>query len=293
MGSDLDDKSTYSFPNFQTVEEYQQFVGKKVTYFPYNNGSNIKFVNFLGNNKRTFEILKIKKGLKQDWKEILRTDWKIKDVMTNQKYEIVIYSGDYSILKEHYNNMFWEDEVRIMDLPIFNCLGDFSMSLTKVEKPENPDIQYGDIKTITDSITKYSYEDNFLDIVLFGEPEGISFVLKNKSQHTLKILWDEASFVDVDGSTSKIMHNGVKFSERENAQPPSTIIRGANLLETIIPTRNVYWDDTNKDWKAKSIYPVHPFDGTKQTILMLPIQIKGVTNEYLFIFETNFNFIKE
>ena len=44
MGSDIDDKSTYSFPNFQTVEEYQQFVGKKVTYFPYNNGSNSKFV---------------------------------------------------------------------------------------------------------------------------------------------------------------------------------------------------------------------------------------------------------
>ena len=146
------------------------------------------------------------------------------------------------------------------------------------------------IEVITDSLNKYSYCDNFIDIVIFGDNSEFKFHIKNNTQHTLKVLWEDASFVDIDGSTSKIMHNGVKYSERENAQPPSTIIKGASLDEVAIPTRNVYYSDNLKKWSVNSMYPDKPSNKTKQVMLMLPIQIKGVTNEYLFIFDINYKF---
>ena len=86
------------------------------------------------------------------------------------------------------------------------------------------------------------------------------------------------------------MHNGVKFSERENAQSPSSIVRGASLDDVAIPTRNVYYSESLKDWEVRPMYSEIPSNKTKQVILMLPIQIKGVTNEYLFIFDINYEF---
>lgn len=171
-----------------------------------------------------------------------------------------------------------------------DLFGSYETSLIKVEKPENPEIQYGEIKVITDSLNKYTYSDNFIDIVIFCYNSEFRFNMKNNTQHTLKVLWDDASFVDIDGLTSKIMHNGVKYSERENVQAPSTIIRGASLDEVAIPTRNVYYSETFNKWEVRPMYSKKPSNKTKQVILMLPIQIKGVTNEYLFIFDIKYEF---
>lgn len=167
----------------------------------------------------------------------------------------------------------------------------FLANLTKVEKPDNPEIQYGEIKVVTDSLTKYGYEDNYIDIHFFIRSHDISFDLYNNSPHSLRLLWDEASYVDTYGSTSKIMHNGIKYSEREKAQSPSTIIRGACLSDVAIPTCNVYYSDVLKEWNIWPMYPTTPTDKLYNICLMLPIQIKGVTNEYLFVFEIRYDYL--
>ena len=59
----------------------------------------------------------------------------------------------------------------------------------------------------------------------------------------MKLIWNEAAFVGLDGSTSKIMHVGVKYSEREGDQPATTIIRGAKIDDIAVPTYNVYYDE--------------------------------------------------
>lgn len=166
--------------------------------------------------------------------------------------------------------------------------GRFLAELTKVEKPSNPSVRYGKTTTVTnndDKVTRFSYVDNFIDILIFTTLDQFNFVLKNVSNSSLKVVWNEAVFVDVDGSTSKIMHSGIKYSQREADQPASTIIAGAKLDDLAAPTSKIYYSESLKKWTSYSLYSNAKIKETNQTIkLMLPIQVKDVVNEYIFEF---------
>lgn len=178
--------------------------------------------------------------------------------------------------------------------------GSYKTALLKVEKPENVLNRYSETKTIRDNnIDKYSYNDSIIDIVIFGASEEFNFMLKNVSNHSLKIIWNEAAFVGLDGSSSKIMHTGTKFSEREGYQPITTIIRGAKLEDLATPTSNVYYDKgvtigystIGNGWKKYSMLPEKYIGKEAGEIrLMLPIQVKDVINEYTFIFKVYYTY---
>ena len=178
--------------------------------------------------------------------------------------------------------------------------GSYKTALLKVEKPENASNRYGETKTIQDDgIDKYSYNDSIIDIVIFGTSKQFNFVLKNVSNHSLKIIWNEAAFVGLDGSSSKIMHVGTKFSEREGDQPATTIIKGAKLEDLATPTSNVYYDEgitigyerIGNGWKKHSMFP-EKYTGKEagEIRLMLPIQVKDVVNEYTFVFKVYYTY---
>lgn len=178
--------------------------------------------------------------------------------------------------------------------------GSYKTALVKVEKPEDATNRYGETKVIQDAgVDKYSYNDSIIDITIFGTKEQFSFVLKNISNHSLKIVWNEAAFVGLDGSTSKIMHVGTKYSQRESDQPATVVIKGAKIDDVATPTANVYYDEGIKigystigsGWKTKSMLPKY-YKGKDagEIRLMLPIQVKDVVNEYTFIFKVYYTY---
>lgn len=178
--------------------------------------------------------------------------------------------------------------------------GHYTTALVKVEKPEDSSNRYSDPQTVTDGgVEKYSFNDSIINILIFSTSEQFNFVLKNVSQHSLKIIWNEAAFVGLDGSTSKIMHSGVKYSEREGDQPATTVIRGAKIDDLACPTANVYYDNgitigystIGNGWKTRSMLPKEYLGKTAGEIrLMLPIQIKDVINEYTFVFKVYYKY---
>lgn len=285
----------YRIPNYYAIESYRKYVNHVLTYVPIENEHNKKMIKMLGESPQQFIIEKIKRGKIQKNLKVIRTDWYIRKYIKSiggvgELIEIQVYSGDMNALEASYKDL-WEDEARIYDLPLYNFY-DYEMSLSKVEKPENSEVQYGEISSITDSISKYQYEDNIIDILLYTSSSGISFYLKNKTQHSLKILWDDASFVDIDGTTSKIIHKGIKYINREESQPPTTIIRGATLDDVAIPTRYIFYYEPLNMWITDMNLPKVPISGMQVT-LMLPIQVKGITNEYFFVFDaSNMSFRK-
>ncbi len=164
--------------------------------------------------------------------------------------------------------------------------GRYYSLLSEVEKPADDSIRYGETKTITEEgITKFSYSDNVIEILIYGGYKEFDFIIKNVSDKSIKVVWNEAVFVGMDGTTSKIMHNGIKYSEREGDQPASVIIRGAKLEDMVVPTANVYYESGYfSGWKTRSMFPIERGQ-TGKISLMLPIQIKETINEYLFIFD--------
>lgn len=167
--------------------------------------------------------------------------------------------------------------------------GEYVSSLVQVEKPEDSSDRYGNVQTIEDKgLTKYSFSDELIGIIIFNNGKEFVFNLTNKSQNSIKVVWDDAVFVNIDGASSRVMHSGIKYSQKEAPQPSSTIVRGSSLEDVACPIENVRYSSSLKEWVTDSMYPKYPSSDIKQVSFMLPIQIKEVVNEYLFIFDVKY-----
>lgn len=62
----------------------------------------------------------------------------------------------------------------------------------------------------------------------------IEFSLHNKLQVPLKLIWDDMS-ISFDGNTSRVMHKGTKFVDRNILQPNTNIPSQGYVNETIAP----------------------------------------------------------
>lgn len=180
-----------------------------------------------------------------------------------------------------------------------NYVADYSIGLKTGESPANAKQQFGETKVVNfqDGTTnKYRYEDDYINIVWYVGAKQFNFDLTNKSGHTLKINWDDISYVDYKGQTGRVMHSGVKYTERNNSQPASTVPKGANLSDLLLPTENVYYVSGQYGrWREKYLIPCVYSDAAtrdaqasayigKTLTIMMPIMIENVQNDYTFTF---------
>lgn len=117
--------------------------------------------------------------------------------------------------------------------------------------------------------------------------KGINVQIRNLSDKSIKVLWDDVSFIDIDNSVQKIMHQGVKYTNRGESMSPTSIPAGTLLEDTIIPTDIVSWSSITNDWVNSGIvnqYNAGQYHQEKIGI-MLPIEHNGETKEYLFRFK--------
>lgn len=189
---------------------------------------------------------------------------------------------------------------------IFNndTSGEYVSHLLKVEKPNNPAITYGETTNIIspEGVSQYHYKDNIIDLIIYTDDYSFKICLENVSDASIKIIWDDAVFVNYDGNIEKVMHKGVKYVDRNESQKPTTIIRHTKWDDVIIPTNLIYYSTkkyeflatplSDSGWYASSIYPsrtvgiMNPNIGQMQ--LMIPIQIKDVINEYILTFDVKY-----
>ena len=182
---------------------------------------------------------------------------------------------------------------------VTSYMASYSVGLSSVESPADAKKQFGETKVVTfkdGEVDKYRYEDDFIEIVWYVGLKKFNFELKNKSTHTMKINWDDISYVDINGKTRRVMHAGVKYIERNNSQPATSIPKGASLSDILLPTDNVILSSgLYGDWIESNLIPSYystseamangaeSYVGKKMTILM-PIMIENVQNDYTFVF---------
>lgn len=180
-----------------------------------------------------------------------------------------------------------------------NYVASYSVGLTAVESPADAKQQFGETKVVTfdeGGINKYRYEDDYIDIVWYVGSKQFNFTLKNKSGHTLKINWDDVSYVDVKGQVGRVMHAGVKYTERNSSQPATTVPKNASISDLLLPTENVYYvSGQYGGWRESYLVPCvfktpEAFNAEapslvgKTMTIMMPIMIENVQNDYTFTF---------
>ena len=193
----------------------------------------------------------------------------------------------------------------------------YDVGLSSVESPSDAKKPYGntDIVKYTDRNPsegkdgqiqdKYKYTDRYIDITWWYSTTQFEFELKNISGYTLKINWDNVTYMDYTGNISRIMHKGVRYIDREQSQGSISIPKDGRLNDIIVPTSNVYFDKglgiySPAAWRQTAIIPCYyknkkemehdiknrTWIGKKVKILF-PIEIEGKCNDYNFEFTVN------
>jgi len=186
----------------------------------------------------------------------------------------------------------------------------YDLSLISVEKPVKAKEKYGE-PTIgeirKDKISKYYFEDGMVRIEWRPTSLDIAFLLNNKLDDSINIIWDEAKFFDEEGYAHGVIHSGISYDERYHSRPPAAIAKKGSLKDFIYPadylqkaenytsksrTRAGEWDKrpilpaqiraTADELKAKT----EPLVG-KTLQVLLPLQVENVRYDYLFTFKIN------
>lgn len=179
----------------------------------------------------------------------------------------------------------------------------YQIPLVSVERPEDAADRYGAVKIETvdeGGVTKYGFSDDLVSIVWNAGETQFDFVLSNKTDHSIKIIWDEAAFIDRDGTTSRVMHTGVKYVDRNNSQPPTVVPRGGTVTDVIVPTDRVYYSSSEYGggWNIAPMLPItaQSEESMQMTVdelkgktiqILLPLGIEDVVNEYIFVFRVD------
>ncbi|MGH7391531.1 MAG: hypothetical protein ACREM3_19030, partial [Candidatus Rokuibacteriota bacterium] len=187
----------------------------------------------------------------------------------------------------------------------------YTISLSQVERPAKAKERYGEQKITQiqeEGALKYYFEDEMVRILWFPTSTNVAFVLNNKTDHSIRIVWNDAAFVDASGISHRVMHEGVKYADRNNPQPPSVIVRRGSVKDFILPTTNVHWVEGYYSrytsipgrWSHMPLLPNSQVGGDPEKLrstaqglvgktyqVLLPLQIEDVVNDYIFTFKVD------
>lgn len=135
------------------------------------------------------------------------------------------------------------------------------------------------------------FGDDLIEIHFVPAEKQIGFTIRNKSAGPAKIDWNSAAFVDIAGASHKVMHDGVKFTDRANMQAPTVIPPGASVRDFVYPSDYVsYVSGRYGGWTELAMFPDAPKANAYKGFsfgVFLPIEIDGKVKNYNFVFRIN------
>lgn len=167
----------------------------------------------------------------------------------------------------------------------------YKFRLSEVKAPDRTIVDF----EITDTMT-YSYKDDIISVMWSPGLYDMAFRLENLSNQTIKLNWDEVTYIDENKESHKIMHTGIKYIDCEKPQTASMIIGGGHIDDIIAPCDNIHY--AYGKWEKRALFPVKTrndktgdfLENTrhligKTTQVYLPLYIGGNRSEYIFSFE--------
>ena len=123
-----------------------------------------------------------------------------------------------------------------------------------------------------------SFEDD--QVALSGkiDPPALAVRVRNKTLSSAKLLWDEASLVDLDGTSRRIIRAGIDFNDRQRPQMPTIIAAESEALMPFLPAEWVDYVEPVKKWRRMTLVPKEQTidaSGVKLAAGMTPEQLKA------------------
>jgi hypothetical protein len=141
--------------------------------------------------------------------------------------------------------------------------------LESVRRPAETQVRWGDY-TISESADGVTYEDELLTLVVVRSDAGFVLSFDNKTEHSLRVLWSETTYVNYDGLAS-----GVSAGGTTTIVPAGATVVGVARVNLVEERGGIFPDLEPATLKSAPGMEIQ---------LIVPIQVQGVTNEYTLVF---------
>ncbi|MDO8137817.1 MAG: hypothetical protein Q6354_09265 [Candidatus Brocadiales bacterium] len=134
-----------------------------------------------------------------------------------------------------------------------------------------------------------NFEDDTLFITFAPDSEKINLLIRNKSDSPIKIMWDEAAYVDKAGISHRVIGKGTRYEDKERPQTPTMVAPNSSVAEWVMPSDNIY--HTFFRWKVSPMFPelitvsdISLWDRTTFRFI-LPVEVHGQHKHHEFEFQ--------
>jgi hypothetical protein len=165
---------------------------------------------------------------------------------------------------------------------------------------------YGEQKieaVLEEGVSKFYFENEMMRIKWFPKPDDVVFVINNKLDRPIRIIWNEAKLIDEKGVTHRLIHSGIGYEERNDPQQPTVVAAKGPLEDFVHPAdyfqREKLSSKQQGYWKRAPFMPTQikgtaeelrtkaePFVG-KTFQVILALQVDDVRNDYVCTFKIN------
>jgi hypothetical protein len=191
-----------------------------------------------------------------------------------------------------------EEQARLRTLEP-SYVAHYEVALIEVRRSPSAQARFGDMKIAPDPAKGFLIaEDQLMRIIWAGPDDQLGFNLLNKSGSPVRILWDDAAYVDITGQSRRVIHSGVKLADRNSPQAPSVIPSKGRLNDIVYPSDHVSYYG---NWSQRPMFPclregyactdperrlVAAHTGLDYRVL-LPVEVGKETYPYTFVFKVN------
>ena len=82
------------------------------------------------------------------------------------------------------------------------------------------------LSLIADYDLDKQFEDALLKIIWIPKKYEFHFTLTNKISQSIKVMWDDAAFVDSNKTSHRVIHSGIDYDDRNKPQAATVVARG-------------------------------------------------------------------
>jgi len=130
------------------------------------------------------------------------------------------------------------------------------------------------------------FSDRMIAVQFTVDERRFQMKLDNLAQNPLKILWDQAEYRDVNNRSSRLMHPGIPFQDRNNPLPAQPLPAGGSLQEAVMPVSLVGFSQEKKTYESQPLFPIDSdaAQGLKGRVfyLFIPIEVDRQIIPYNF-----------
>ena len=144
------------------------------------------------------------------------------------------------------------------------------------------------------TIEKKVFEDQVIKVTwdLSVDMDRMGFLIKNKTDKTVKIDWNNAAYVDPAGISHKVIHEGVKLINKGESQLPSVIVQDSLITDSLTPVDFIRFNSEKTflrdvGWETLAVFHQYSHDDLKGKTfkILLPLIKDNVPQDYLFTFK--------